>query len=92
LEPTDEATGQVVGTEYGIQQTISGVEALVLAEVKPIAGRYAMFNNPFATNAVKTAQIHSWWYHYVTKVNPAKRNTDPPCAYISVVFNPSSLR
>lgn len=92
LELIDEVTGQIVGAEYGIQQTLSGVEALVLAEVKPIAGRYAMFNNPFATNAVKTAQIHSWWYHYVTKVDPAMRNTDPPRAYISVVFISSSLR
>lgn len=52
---------------------------------------YTLFNNTFATNAVKAAQINFWWYHYVTKVNPAMRNTDPPCAYISVVFVPSYL-
>ncbi|KAF8241768.1 hypothetical protein K440DRAFT_641234 [Wilcoxina mikolae CBS 423.85] len=81
---TRKERGQIVGAEYGIQQTLSGVESLVLAEVKPIAGRYAMFNNPFATNAVKTTQIHSWWYHYVIKVDLAMRNTDPPRAYLSV--------
>jgi hypothetical protein len=91
-EPIDEVTGQTVGAQYGIQQTLSGVAALVLAEVKPITGRYSMFNNPFATNAVKTTQIHSWWYHYVTKVEPAMSNTNRPCAYISVIFISFSLR
>jgi hypothetical protein len=82
----------MVGAEYGIQQMLSSVDTYVLSEVKPITGRYAMLNNTFATNAVKTAQIHSWWYHYVTKVDPAMRNTDPPHAYISVVFISSSLQ
>ena len=39
LEPIDKVTGQIVGAEYSIQQTLSGVEVLVLAEVKPITGR-----------------------------------------------------
>jgi len=58
---------------------------MVMAHVKPIAINYAMFVNHFAKNAVKTAQIHSWWYEEIARIDPAKRNSDPPCAYISVV-------
>jgi hypothetical protein len=52
VEPIDEVTGQIFEAEYGIEETLSGVEALVLAKVKPIAGKYVIFNNPFTTNAV----------------------------------------
>jgi len=58
---------------------------MVMARVKPIAINYAMFVNPFATNVVKTAQIHSWWYEEIARIDPAQRNSDPPRAYISVV-------
>jgi len=58
---------------------------MVMACVKPIAINYGMFVNPFATNAVKTAQIHSWWYEEIARIDPAQRNSDPPRAYISVV-------
>jgi len=78
-------TGLIVGTEYNAQTTLSGILAMVMARVKPIAINYAMFVNPFATNAVKTTQIHSWWYEEITRIDPAQRNSDPPCAYISVV-------
>ncbi|KAF8241283.1 hypothetical protein K440DRAFT_645152 [Wilcoxina mikolae CBS 423.85] len=148
VEHIDEVTGQIVEAEYNIQQTLSGVESLVLAKVQPIAMRYAMFTNPFATNAVKTGRISPWlvlatkrigssqiepepdstwirsesctkfrvvgrnggicgerlgkdpvradqigWsiYHYVTKVDPAMRKTNPPREYISVVFISSTL-
>jgi len=57
----DDVTGLVISTKYNAQTTLSGVLAIVMARVKPIAIKYAMFVNPFATNAVKTAQIHSWW-------------------------------
>ena len=30
-------------------------------------------------------QIHSWWYEEIARIDPAQRNSDPPCAYISVV-------
>jgi len=53
-------TGLIVGAEYNAQTTLSGFPAMVMAHVKPIAINYAMFVNPFATNAVKTAQNHSW--------------------------------
>jgi len=52
---------------------------------KPITISYVMLVNSFAINAVKTIQIHSWWYEEITKVDPAQRNPDAPCAYILVV-------
>jgi len=75
----------MVGAEYITQTTLSGVPAMVMARVKPIAINYAMFVNHFAANAVKIAQIHSWWYEKIARIDPAQRNSDPPCAYISVV-------
>jgi len=83
-------TGLIVGAEYNAQTTLSGVLAMVMAHVKPIANNYAMFVNPLATNAVKTAQIHSWWYEEIAWIDPAQRNSDPPHAYISVVNELSS--
>jgi hypothetical protein len=55
-------TGLIVGAEYNHQTTFSGVPMMVIAHVKPIAIKYGMFVNPFATNGVKTTLIHSWWY------------------------------
>jgi hypothetical protein len=37
VELIDEVTGQKVGAEYGIQQMLSSVEELVLAQVKTIS-------------------------------------------------------
>jgi len=53
-------TGLIVGAAYNVQTTLSGVLAMVMVCVKPIAINYVMFVNPFASNAVKTALIHSW--------------------------------
>jgi hypothetical protein len=78
-------TGLIVGAEYNAQTTLSGVPAMVMAHVKPIAINYVMFVNPFAPNAVKTAQIHSWWYKEIARIDPAQTNSDPPRAYTSVV-------
>ena len=58
---------------------------MVMAHVECIAINYAMSVNPFATNVVKPAQIPSWWYEEIAKINPAQRNSDPPRAYISVI-------
>jgi len=81
----DDVTGLIVGTEYNAQTTLPGVPVMVMARVKPIAINSAMFVNPFATNAVKTAQIDSWWYEEIARIDPAQRNSDPARAYISVV-------
>jgi hypothetical protein len=81
----DDVTGLIVGAEYNAQTTLSGVSVMVMAPVKAIAINYAMFVNPFATNGVKTAQIHSWWYEEIARIDPAQRNSDPPCAYVSVI-------
>jgi len=81
----DDVTGLIVGAGYHAQTTVSGVPAMAMARVKPIAINYAVFVNPFATNEVKTAQIHSWWYEEIASIVPAQRNSDPPRAYISVV-------
>jgi hypothetical protein len=53
--------------------------------MKPILLDQAMFVNRFATNAVMTAQIRSWWYVEISRIDPAQRKSDPPHAYISVV-------
>jgi len=81
----DDVTGLIVGAEYNAQSTISVVLATVMAHVKPIAVNSAIFMNPLAKNAVKTAQIHSWWYEETVRIHPAQRNSDLPRAYISVV-------
>jgi len=81
----DNVTGLIVGAEYNAQTTLSGVPAMVMADVKPIAINYAMFVNPFATNAVKTAQIHSWWYEEIARIDPAQRNSDPPRVVLATV-------
>jgi len=87
----DYMTNCIVGAEYSTQRTISGIPAMVMASVKTIATNYAMFVNPFAMNAVKTAQMHSWWYEEITRINPAQRQSDDPRAYISLV-NESSQK
>jgi len=58
---------------------------MVTGRVKPLAINHTMFVNPIAMNAVKTAQIHSWWYEEIASIDPCQRNSDPPCAYIAVV-------
>jgi len=79
----------IVGAEYNAQKTLWGVPAMVMAHVKHITINYRMFVNPFATNAVKTAQIHSWWYEEIARIYSAQRNLDPPCANILVVTHSS---
>jgi len=81
----DDVTGLIIGAEHNSQTTLSGVPAMVMACVKPIAINYAVFVHPFAMNAVKTAQIHCWWYEQIPMIDPAQRNSDPPHAYISVI-------
>jgi len=78
-------TGLIVGTEYDSQTMLSGVPAMVMLCVKPIPINHAMIVNPVATIAVKTTQIHSWWYEEIPRICLALRNSDPPHAYISVV-------
>jgi len=63
----DDMTGLIITAEYNPQTTISGVPAMLMACEKPIAIDYAMFVNPFATNAVNTAHIHSWWYRVIAR-------------------------
>jgi len=78
-------TGLIVGAGLNAQTTLSCVPAMVMARVKPIAMNYVRFVNPSATNAVKTAQIYSWWYVEIARIDPAQRISDPPGANISVV-------
>jgi len=82
----DDVTGLIVGAEYNAHKTVSGVPAMVMACVKPIAINYVMFVNPIATMMVKTMQIHSSWSEGIARVDPALRNSDPSLAYISVVI------
>jgi len=78
-------TGLIVAPDYNTKPTLSGYPAMIMAQVKPVAINYVMFINPFATNVVKTAQIHSWWYDKISRFDTAQRNSEPPGAYISVV-------
>jgi len=78
----DWVTSLIIGAEFISPTTLSGILAMVMAHVQPIAINYAMFVNRFATNALKTAQIRSWWYEALAMINPAQRNSDPPRAYI----------
>ncbi|KAF8544585.1 hypothetical protein BDD12DRAFT_872548 [Trichophaea hybrida] len=77
--------GFIVGAEYNAQTTLSGIRAMVMACVNPIAINCTMFVNLFAMNAVKTTQIHSWWYEEIVRIDPAQRNLNPLQAYISVI-------
>jgi hypothetical protein len=64
---------------------------MVMANVKPTDISYAMFVNRLTQNAVKTTQIHSWWFKEIPRIDPTLRNLDPAPAYITVV-NESSQR
>jgi hypothetical protein len=59
---------------------------MAMAHVNSIAIDDAMIVNSFATNAVKTVQIYSWWNEEIARTDPAQRNSDPPHVYISVVY------
>ena len=58
---------------------------MVMACVKSVANNVLKFVNLFATNVVKTAQIHSLWHEKMARIDPAQRNSDPPRANILVV-------
>jgi len=64
---------------------------MVKAHVKPIAINHMLIVNFFAMNAAKTALMCSWCSEEIARIDPAQRNSDTPCAYISVV-NESSQR
>jgi hypothetical protein len=70
----DDVTGLIVTPKYIAQQTLPGVPAVVIACVKAVAFNYAMIVNAFVTNAVKTAEIHSWWYEEIAWIDPVHRN------------------
>jgi len=84
-------TGLIVCPEYNAQITLSGIAAMDMARLKHIVIKHTMFVNSFTMNAVKTAQIHSWWYVEIARIDPTHRNSDPPRTYILVV-NESSER
>jgi len=67
----DDVTGITLGAEYNGQTTLPRIPVIVMESVKPIAVHYVVFVNPFAMNAVETAQIHSWWYEEITRILPA---------------------
>lgn len=78
-------TGLIVGAEYTTQRTLSHVPAMFMSCVKTIAIIHVMFVNPFPTNAVETAQIHCWWYEEIIRIDPAQKDSDLPCMYITIV-------
>lgn len=54
----DDVTGLIISAEYNAQTTCSGILAIIIEHVMPIAVDHAMIVNPLATHALKTAQIH----------------------------------
>jgi len=56
----DHVTGLIVRAKYTVQTHLSGIPAMVIAPVKPIAIIYEMLVNLFARNVVNTVQIHQW--------------------------------
>jgi len=81
----DDVTGLIASADFNVRITLSCIPAMVTIHVKSIRINYAMFANPIAINAVKSAQIHSWWFAIFAMIDPARRNSDPPHLYISVV-------
>jgi len=67
-------TGLMSSTVYNTLATLSGIPAMVMAYVKPKAINYGMVVNLFATNAVKTAQVHFCWYEEIA-INDQPRET-----------------
>jgi hypothetical protein len=79
----------IVGAEYNAQTSLSAIPVMVMVHLMPITIIHAMFVNPFVTNAMQPAQIHSWWYEEIVRIDKAHRNSDPPHIYISVVNDSS---
>jgi len=75
-------TGLIVGAEYNTQTSLPGIQGMVMGHVQPIVMDYAMFVNPIATNGMKTAQPHSWWYGEIAWIDPAQKNSSM-CLHIS---------
>jgi len=75
-------TGFLVIAEYNAQMTLSCLPAIIMACVMPVAIKFVMFLTPFAMNAVKTTQIHSWWYKEIARIDPAHRISVHPGANI----------
>lgn len=68
---TDDVKGLVIRADSNAQSSVSAVSPMVMAHVTPIAIHYLMYVNPFATYAVKTAQIYSWWYVEIAQIDQA---------------------
>jgi hypothetical protein len=50
----------IVVADYNIQTSRSGIQEMIMARVMLIVINYEMVVNRFATNLVKTVQIHCW--------------------------------
>jgi len=74
-----------VGAEYNAQTTLPGIPAMVMACVKPVGTKYAMFVHRVATEVLKMAQMCSWWHEETTRIDTAQRDADSPHGYNSVV-------
>jgi len=62
-----------------------------MERVKPVAIKFVVIGNLFASNGVKTAQIDSWWHEEIATIDPAQRKTDSPHVY-TLVVNETSYR
>jgi len=78
----DAVTGRRVGAECNARTSLSGILAMVTARVMPLGINYAMLVNLFAMSVVQSAQIHTQWYEEISTIDPARRNSDPPCGNI----------
>lgn len=81
----DDDTCLIACAQCSVLLILPCIYTMGMAHGKPITIRYVMLVNSFATNAVKTIQIYSWWYEEITMIQPVQKNPDPPHVYILVV-------
>jgi len=81
----DNVTNLIIRKDFSARTTLLDVLETILTPVKLIAINLTMFVNLGTMNMVITVQNQFWWNEIITRIDPALRNSDPPCANISVV-------
>ena len=68
-----------------VESTQTPLTKIVLASVRPKAAVWTLFEYPFPTAEVKSAQVYTWWHHEVVKIDPTNSNAQPPRDFLSLV-------
>ena len=74
-------------TTRAYTEELDHLTAMVTHTAKPMALKWVLFENPFPTPTVKTAQVDTWWYSIVLKLNPSAVNETPSKAYSGSVYH-----